>query len=151
MSYLEGYGVKDARREKLKRRWLLATILVVVIAVAGYLKFRNYREERLIQAFLDNLRRQDYKAAYAQWGCTDAKPCPHYPIDKFMEDWGPQSQQIDLPSMKLGKLRSCDNGVIQVIEFANKPPVKIRVDRQEQAVAFSPWWSCNPKDEISVR
>jgi hypothetical protein len=54
--------------------------------------------------------------------------------------------------MKLGTLRSCDAGVIQVIEFNNnKPPIKIRVDRQEQAVAFSPWWSCNPKDEISVR
>ena len=54
--------------------------------------FHNYREERQVKSFFGLLGAHDYKAAYALFGCTDAKPCRYYPFDKFMEDWGPNER-----------------------------------------------------------
>ena len=45
-NYLDDYGVRDARRELILKRAILA--LVVLAAVGGllYWKFKDYREER---------------------------------------------------------------------------------------------------------
>ena len=86
-NYLDDYGVRDARRELILKRAILA--LVVLAAVGGllYWKFKDYREERQIKTFLELLQKKDYHGAYALWGCTEQKPCPQYSLQKFMEDW----------------------------------------------------------------
>src|SRR5437879_3726022 len=100
-NYLEGYGAGEEKREKTIR-WLIAAILVILIAGTGvYFQFRNYSEVKRIDQFLDLLRKQDYVAAYAMWGCTGEKPCPDYVMNKFLEDWGPKSAYSNAAAARL--------------------------------------------------
>lgn len=148
MSYLEGYGVRDARREKILK-WTAAIVFIVVIAGGLlYWKFRNYAEEQQVQAFLTHLRNKDYKSAYALWGCTDAAPCPQYAIDKFMEDWGPQSPQSSIAQATISTTKSCDTGIIQFLQFPDKHEVQLWVERRDRTIGFAPWPICNPRMKL---
>jgi len=146
--YLEGYGAGEERREKTIRWIILSVVLLAVIAIAGYYQFRNYREEKQIGAFLELLKRQDYKAAYALWGCTDAHPCPQYALDKFLEDWGPKSPHANIAAAKLAKTKSCDTGIIQFIEFPGNDEVQLWVERRDKVLGFAPWPVCNPRMQV---
>jgi hypothetical protein len=146
--YLEGYGAGEERREKTIRWIILSVVLLAVIAIAGYYQFRNYREEKQIGAFLELLKRQDYKAAYALWGCTDAHPCPQYALEKFLEDWGPKSPHANIAAAKLAKTKSCDTGIIQFIEFPGNDEVQLWVERRDKVLGFAPWPVCNPRMQV---
>ena len=89
--YLEQYGAGEERRWKIIKILVISLVASAVIGGALYFNFHNFREERQVKEFLGHLESKDYKAAYALFGCTDAKPCRYYPFDKFMEDWGPAS------------------------------------------------------------
>jgi hypothetical protein len=146
--YLEAYGAGEERREKTIRWIVLSAVLLAIIAIAAYYQFRNFREEKQISTFLEYLKRQDYKAAYAMWGCTDAHPCPQYAFNKFMEDWGPGSQHTNIAAAKLAKTKSCDTGIIQFIEFPGQPEVQLWVERRDKTLGFAPWPVCNPRMQV---
>lgn len=146
--YLEGYGAGEASREKTIRWIILSVVLLAIAAVAGYFQFRNYREEKQIGIFLEQLKRQDYKAAYALWGCTDAHPCPQYAFNKFLEDWGPKSPHANIASAKLAKTKSCDTGIIQFVEFPGQDDVQLWVERRDKVLGFAPWPLCNPRMQV---
>jgi hypothetical protein len=148
MSYLEGYGVKDARREKILKRAFAIVAAVLVLGLVLYFQFRNYREERQIATFLELLKKQDYRGAYALWGCTEAKPCPQYEFDKFMEDWGPKSPQANIDQARLGDTKSCDTGIIQFIQFPDTHEVQLWVQRSDRTIGFAPWPICNPRMKV---
>ena len=143
--YLENYRSGEERREKIVRWVLLGLLAAGILALVLYFQFRNRAEEQRIEAFLNLLRKNDYKAAYALWGCTDSTPCPNYKFERFMEDWGPKSQHADISTMKVGKLKSCRAGVIQILEFPNQPEVNLWVERSTLNVGFAPWPVCNPR------
>ena len=46
-------------------------------------KFGNFREERLVQKFLEELKAGNFQQAYQTWG-----PTPGYAYKDFMADWG---------------------------------------------------------------
>jgi hypothetical protein len=142
--YLEQYGAGDERREKIIKRVLIAAAAVVVFAGTLWLLFRNYNEENRMKAFLEDLRKQDYKSAYTLWGCTDAQPCRDYQFEKFLEDWGPRSSHASLASLRVVKTRSCAHSVIQILDFGGGEEVNLMVDRKTLAVGFAPWPVCNP-------
>jgi hypothetical protein len=148
MSYLDTYGVRDARREKIIK-WLLAIAAIVsVVGVALYFQFRNYAEERQVKAFLQHLRNGNHKEAYALWGCTDANPCPHYPFDKFMEDWGPASPQARIADARIVNTKSCEGGIIQFLQFPDNHEVQLWVERRDKSIGFAPWPVCNPRMKV---
>jgi hypothetical protein len=146
--YLEGYGAGEERRERIVRWIVLSAVLAVIIAIVGYFQFRNYREEKQISLFLEDLKRQDYKAAYALWGCTDANPCPQYAFNKFLEDWGPQGRYANVAGAKRGKTKSCDTGVIQFIEFPGTNEAQLWVERRDKVLGFAPWPVCDPRMKV---
>ena len=146
--YLEGYGAGEARREKTIRWIVLSVVLLAIVAIAGYFQFRNYREEKQIGTFLEQLKRQDYKAAYALWGCTDAHPCPQYAFNKFLEDWGPNSPHANIGAAKLATSKSCDTGIIQFIQFPGQDEVQLWVERRDKVLGFAPWPVCNPRMQV---
>lgn len=137
--YLEGYGEQHSRRNKVLK-WLLISVLILLVAgPILYLKFRDYPEERLASEFLRHLRAQDYKAAYALWGCTDATPCSQYPFEEFLKDWGPQGSYRDADRAHVVATKSCDTGIIRIVRFPGQPDALLWVDRQTDVLSFAPW------------
>lgn len=148
MSYLDTYGIKEARREKIIKRLLLAALLATIAGVVLYFQFRNYPEERQTRTFLQLLRASDYKAAYAMWGCTDATPCRQYPFENFMEDWGPKSPQAKISEARIVTTKSCETGIIQFVRFPDQHEVQLWVERSDRTIGFAPWPICNPRMKL---
>lgn len=148
MSYLDTYGVRDARREKVIKRLLAAGVAILILGTILYFQFRNYAEEQQVKTLLEHLQRGDYKSAYALWGCTDATPCPHYAFDKFMEDWGPSSPQAKISEAKITTTKSCEGGIIQFLQFPDNHEVHLWVERSDKTIGFAPWPICNPRMKV---
>jgi hypothetical protein len=143
--FLDGYGVADARREKRVKTIIWSLVGIAVLSVILYYQFRNFREERQSSLFLELLKKRDYQAAYALWGCTPETPCRDYALDKFLEDWGPKSPHADLSALKITKTRSCESGIIQILDFGKGETVNLLVQRKDKTIGFSPWEYCNPR------
>lgn len=141
--YLDHYGVGDARREKIFINILIALGVAVVVGLALLYIFYNFRQEHQVNKFLARLASKDYKGAYAIWGCTDSKPCPNYPLQDFMRDWGPSNG--DPAQFKIANSHSCANGVIVRVNTGNEQQT-LWVERGDLAISFSPFPGCpNPK------
>jgi hypothetical protein len=120
------------------------------VAVLGGLLwyfFRDFKEEARIKEFLALLQAKDYKSAYVMWGCTDAKPCRDYSFERFLQDWGPQSDAADAAAIVRDKVKSCDGGIIQVLKIKGQD-VHLYVDRANRNVGYSPWPVCNPRVKL---
>ena len=65
MSYLDTYGVADARKERRNRRIMLTLVAIVVVSGLLFLWFRNYRQEQRVREFLALLERGDYQIGRA--------------------------------------------------------------------------------------
>ncbi len=142
--YLDHYGEgyeKGARRKKLV---VIAVVAVVSVVSGLYFGLRNYRQKAKVEEFVELLRKHDYTGAYRMWGCTDAKPCRDYPLNRFMEDWGPQSANAQIPSFHITKSRSCGTGVIVMVNLGPNRDEKFWVEGSEMTIGFSPWSVCPP-------
>ncbi len=138
--YLEEYGTRDVRREKVTK-WLVISVIVLTIAViAGYFIFRTYPAKRKTEAFLEDLNRHDYRAAYRLWGCE--QPCRDYSFEKFMEDWGPQSDFKNPSSAEIRKTRFCKTGVIVTLGYPGAKEIPLWYERSNGTLGFSPWPVC---------
>jgi len=139
MSYLDEYGVADARREKLQKRSLLTLLTVLVVGGVLYLWFKNYTEESRVNQFLAQLERGDYPAAYTFWGCRVESPCPNYDYQNFLEDWGPKSPLGKLRSHRLGRSREKGSGVEIPLVLNDQPEVRLWVEKKDGVLGFSPF------------
>ena len=139
--FLDQYGAGDERRAKDITRVVLA---VVVAGVAGGILaflFHNFRQERQGGRFFALLAAQQYKEAYALWGCTDTQPCRDYAFGEFLRDWGPESGRGDLRQWRVTKSRSCGSGVILTASGGGREE-KLWVQRGDLTIGFSPWPGC---------
>ena len=146
-NYLDNYGVADARRERRTKRILWSVLTICVVGGALWFFFRNFREEGRVKEFLTLLERQDYKTAYTLWGCTEATPCRDYKFDRFLQDWGPQSDAGNVAAIERAKVKSCDGGIIQTLQVKGQE-VNLYVDRATLTIGFSPWPVCSPRVQI---
>jgi hypothetical protein len=137
-SFLDQYGAGEERRNKLILRGVAAAILLVAVAIFGYYMLRNRGEAAKIARFRELLTAKDYAGAYVHWGCTAAKPCPYYPMDKFLEDWGPQSGHTDFAAMTPVRRVTCKDGYGQGWKFPTDT-VHLWVVREDQSLSFDPW------------
>jgi len=154
--YLDEYGAGDERREKFNRRLLYAGAAVLVALLLWWIlwgwdkseilrlepvarlvqKLRNHRQESEVRQFLDLVRDHQYEAAYRVW-----HPNSDYPLYKFMEDWGPQSQR-QVSAFEIIKSRSCGTGVIVTVDFGKVGQDNLWVERADQSFSFSPYPAC---------
>jgi hypothetical protein len=141
--YLDQYGAGEERRGKIIKTIVLSLVAVVAIGGGLYFNFHNFREERQVKQFFDRLSARDYKAAYALFGCTDAKPCTHrYPFDKFMEDWGPASGHSSFGEVRITRSRSCGSGVLLTVDYGKNQEEKLWVEKQDMSIGFPPVQGC---------
>jgi hypothetical protein len=140
--FLDQYGVGEERREKAIKYAALILVAALIIGGGLYFVFKNYREEGRAKRFFELLARHDYTAAYALWGCTEAKPCRDYPMPEFMRDWGPQGQHGNAADFRVTKSRSCGSGVILTVQTGKEEPEKLWVERGSLTLGYSPWPGC---------
>jgi len=113
-----------------------------VVGGSLFFYFHNWREERQVTTFMNLLAAKDYKAAYALFGCTDAKPCRYYPFDKFMEDWGPTSGHAGFGEARITRSRSCGSGVLLTVDYGKNQQEKLWVERRDMSIGFPPVQGC---------
>lgn len=135
--YLEGYGEQSRRKEKVTKWLILSLVLGSILACILYFQFRDYAEERVVSSFFEKLASKDFKGAYATWGCSDAQPCPQYPFDEFLEDWGPAG--VYGRGHSVVGMKSCATGIIKIVRVPKEPDVLLWVDRSTDTVSFAPW------------
>jgi hypothetical protein len=138
-SYLEAYDAGSARRTRIVRWLLLSTFLVLVIGTFGYFKLRDYREDRVVKNFLAALQRGEHQAAYSFWGCDVKNPCPQYPYNEFLKDWGPEARGTNVNAAHLAGSKSCESGVIEFVRQPGKEDALLWVDRKAKSLSFVPW------------
>ncbi|MBM3775487.1 MAG: hypothetical protein FJW37_10030 [Acidobacteria bacterium] len=141
--YLDQYGAGYEQRARVVK-WVVFSLLAALIGGGVlYFVFRNYRQEVQGRRFLRLLEEKNYPAAYALWGCTEAAPCPNYPFDRFLHDWGPDR----LPSgraFEIVRTRACGSGVILTVNAGGRQEEQLWVERKDLTIAFSPWPGCPP-------
>jgi hypothetical protein len=142
--YFENYGVADARRSKIIRNLVISGVALVILALVLYFTLRTLPAKRTVNTFLEDLRRQDYKAAYVVWGC--ATPCRDYSFDRFMRDWGPKGAALSSPSAGIRGAQYCSSGgVIVSVGTSKTDTVDLMYDRANHTLSFAPWPVCNPR------
>jgi hypothetical protein len=142
--FLEEYGIADERRNKVIRRLVISALVLVFGSIALYFTLRTWPAKRQVNAFLDDLRRRDYQAAYRDWGCGQG--CADYPYDKFIEDWGPKSEFADARPAAIQRTRYCESGgVIITINSPKGDEVPLIYLRGSGSLGFSPWPVCDPR------
>jgi hypothetical protein len=156
--YLDQYGAGDERREKRNRLLLYAggaalgalllwwflfgwdkSEIVRESHVARLVqKLRHGSQENEVRQFLDLLKNRQYEAAYKVWG-----PNKDYPLNRFMEDWGPQGQH-NLSSFEVVRSRTCGSGVVVTVEFQKGAEESLWVQKTDRTIGFSPFSSGCP-------
>lgn len=140
--FLESYGQSDARRERRLKIGLLSALGAAILGLAAYWFIHDFREKRQVALFLDLLAEKKYEEAYRLWGCDPARPCRDYNMEKFLEDWGPKSPYGNVAKARVRRTRSCEDGVIQILEYAPGDEVFLYVDRQTRHISYSPFGYC---------
>lgn len=136
--YLEAYGAGEEKRARLIKRTALLVLVVLAAGAALYFGFRDYREKQQAKLFVALLQQKSYPAAYALWGCTPTSPCRSYTMDKFLEDWGPQSAHADPSKLQIVNTRGCSGGVIFEVRSGGSEPDYLWVERGTRNVGFAP-------------
>src|SRR5579864_6915066 len=145
-SYLEEYGAAEeqrAKRIRLIKNSSMVLAAVIVVALIADAVFKNRSEEQQAKTFVSLLQAHDYQGAYKLWGCSDTHPCPDYPFDKFLEDWGPKSAHADQSPAHIGLSQSCGSGVVIRLDYkGSEEPVTLEVERNTKIISFAPWSEC---------
>ena len=124
-------------RESRSRRDTVggAAITAAVILIFTFeFVIPNRAEQSAVNRFFHFLAAKDYKAAYAMFGCTDAKPCREYPLKSFTEDWG----AVDVTGYDVLSGESCGSGVIVDVDAGKAGDKKIWVERKGQVLGWLP-------------
>ena len=108
----EGYGVKDSRKERIRRRAVLGTLAVVLAGTFLYFYFRTWPQERVMQQFLAALERKDFQGAYKMFGCSQDAPCPNYEPERFNRDFGPDTPYWHGAAAQVLNVDYCDDVVV---------------------------------------
>ncbi len=117
----------NTRRDRLRRNIVITAIVVIIVAVAGFSYWPRYVARRTVDHFMESLIRKNYQEAYAIWQ-ADPKL---YPMDTFMEDWGPGSQWGIIKSYKIEQLGppqgGRSSGLVALVEINNIPTPEARI------------------------
>ena len=120
-----------------KDRPLLVPVILawVVVAVCLLLyRFGNFREERAVRLFLEELKAADYQKAYQLWG-----PSPTYTYQDFRSDWGEHGYYGKVTGYRIFDSRTRGSGVIVYVEFSHlRKPVAFWVERKTHTLGFAP-------------
>jgi hypothetical protein len=140
--FLQQYGAGDERRSRIIKLIIAAFLVVIVLAVTGYLFFRNFPEKEKIKHFLAEVNEHRYDAAYREWGCTPNHPCRDYDFDRFMRDWGVKvSSPWDIASVD-----GCKTFVTVNVQASGAELQSLMVERGTHVMGFAPAPECQERE-----
>jgi len=149
--YLESYGAGDRKRERALKGLLLSLSILAALGGTTWFLLRNYKEDARAAAFVELLKKKDYGAAYAMWGCTVDKPCRDYGPPRFLEDWGDKGAHADASAVTIEKTRNCNGGVIRKLRYP-KDEAMIFVSRADLLISFPPWGdACKVRVQVPIQ
>jgi len=122
-----------------KDRPLLFPVILALSATATILllyRFGNFREERAVRLFLEEVKAGAYPEAYQRWG-----PSPTYSYADFMADWGGERGYYGkVTNFKILESKTKGSGVVVYVQFDHlKKPVAFWVDRKTRHLGFAPF------------
>ena len=135
-----------------KRRKIIATVVVLVIAVSVYLYITRYdSEKRVISNFFQAIEQKDFDKAYGIYeGDPDWKQHPekyaNYSANQFKMDWGPQGEYGVISSHRVycaleppKKEFASPSGVVVVVIINNRAePRSMWVEKKSKTISDSP-------------
>ena len=147
--FLRDYKPNEGAPPRPWLKYLLSLLGVLLVAGIAYWFLRDRSEVAEVDDFVNALKAKNYAAAYEHWGCTPAKPCDSYPMNRFLEDWGPSSIAAKPENIKLAEKRSCGTSVIQTLDLGGGEKVVLIINRKDKTIGFSPWKVCSPKINVN--
>jgi hypothetical protein len=139
-SYLQSYGAGEERRNRTIKWLIISVIAVLLLAWFSYLFLHDYFETKTVKSFLAEVNSKDYQAAYRDWGCTEATPCPNYDFKRFLEDWGP-NKKISSP-WKVDSVEGCQTFVTVNVTAKGSEVQSLGVERGSKTVMYAPAAEC---------
>lgn len=133
-------------------RYVISTVVfLALIALSIWWVLRFHTEKQTVKHFLERVVSGQMEQAYHIW-----KPTESYTFDRFLDDWGPKSEDGPIRSFRIVSAqqpKSGSTGVIVVAEVSPYQPfpesgdaakqsktkeVRIWVERGDQSLAFPP-------------
>lgn len=119
-------------KERLKAPLIIAAVLIVIGGVAY--KFFNYREEKQVTAFLDEIKGGHLDAAFANWDHRGS-----YTLQNFVEDWGENGYYTKgMMSAKVIDSNNKGSSVVVYLQIDQNRPVALLVDKETLKLSFAP-------------
>ena len=140
----EEYDPRPARRRRIR---ILAAVIVILIVAAVVWMNRYAPEKRVVDKFFAALQNKDYETAYGiyyadpQWKEHPAKH-PKYPLNQFIQDWGPGGQWGLIRSYRVNGASTCSSGasgvVVDVIVNERAEHAQLWVEKSDKTLSPPP-------------
>ena len=138
------YDPAPARRRKIR----IAVAVVVILTLAAVVWMNRYwSEKRVVDKFFAALMSKDYETAYGiyfadpQWKQHPDK-YPRYPLNQFIQDWGPGGQWGIIKSYKVNGASTCSSGasgvVVDVIVNDRAEHAQLWVEKSDKTLSPPP-------------
>jgi hypothetical protein len=134
-------------RERRKKVRLVSTIVVLlVLAVVGWLN-RFWPQKHIAEQFFSDLQKQNYEAAYGvYYADPDWKQHPQnhpqYPINEFLQDWGPGSPWGLIKTFQIYGASNCPGGgsgvVVDLIVNNRTEHAQLYIDKHDRTISTPP-------------
>lgn len=142
-SSLQDYLAEEERRHRTIKRIVLSCIGALIVIGIAYLLFHNYPEKQVAKRFLSEVNAHNYQAAYNDWGCTTAHPCPNYDYNRFLEDWGPP-KTAPAP-WKIASTDSCKSFLTVNVQADGSELQSLAIQRADHSLSFAPAPECQER------
>ena len=138
------YDPAPARRRKIK---ILVAIIVILVLATVVWTNRYWSEERVVDKFFATLQNKDYETAYgiyyadSQWQ-THPDKYSKYPLNQFIQDWGPGGQWGLIRNYKVNGSSACSSGasgvVVDVIVNQRAEHAQLWVEKSDKTLSPPP-------------
>jgi len=122
-----------ALKERLKVPVTIALVLIFISGLAY--KFANFREERRVRQFIQEVESGQYDVAYREWD-SDGR----YTMNDFIQEWGKEGYYTK--GMRTARVIDSNGRGSAVVVYVDidslKSPVALRVDKETLKLSFSP-------------
>jgi len=140
--YLDQYGAGEERRNRIIIRSILGVVLAVVLVALTWYLTLNHHQESVVKSFIAALKNHDTQGAYRIWGCTTSHPCPDYPYEKFLSDWGPGANGPDISTIGLSDSEECNSAAMLTVQVNPNRVEQLWLDKGSDLISFAPFPIC---------